>query len=63
MEPTVLANATGFHVGRRGMYGPSCSYVRELAKLLPAEQMLETGIVDYSAGAMPMTGAGSHLDV
>jgi predicted homoserine dehydrogenase-like protein len=28
-----------------------------LAKLLPAEQMLETGIVDYSVGAMPMTGA------
>lgn len=57
METTVLANATGFHVGRRGMYGPHCSYVRELAKLLPAEQMLETGIVDYSVGAMPMTGA------
>ncbi len=57
METTVVANATGFHVGRRGMYGHSCSYVRELAKLLPAEQMLETGLVDYSVGAMPMTGA------
>lgn len=57
METTVLANATGFRVGRRGMYGPSCSYVRDLAKLLPADQMLETGIVDYSVGAMPMTGA------
>jgi predicted homoserine dehydrogenase-like protein len=31
--------------------------VRELAKLLPAEQMHETGLVDYSVGAMPMTGA------
>jgi predicted homoserine dehydrogenase-like protein len=57
METTVLANATGFHVGRRGMYGPPCSYVRELANLLPADQMLETGLVDYSVGAMPMTGA------
>ncbi|MGB9166361.1 MAG: NAD(P)-dependent oxidoreductase [Rhodomicrobium sp.] len=57
METTVLANATGFHVGRRGMHGPSCSYVRDLAKLLPPEQMLETGLVDYSVGAMPMTGA------
>jgi predicted homoserine dehydrogenase-like protein len=57
METTVLANATGFHVGRRGMYGPSCSYVRELTELLPAEQMLKTGLVDYSVGAMPMTGA------
>ncbi|MDH2355954.1 NAD(P)-dependent oxidoreductase [Bradyrhizobium sp. SSUT112] len=57
METTVLANATGFHVGRRGMHGPSCSYVRELTKLLPAEEMLKTGIVDYSVGAMPGTGA------
>jgi predicted homoserine dehydrogenase-like protein len=57
METTVLANATGFCVGRRGMYGPSCSYVRELTQLLPAEQMLQTGLVDYSVGAMPMTGA------
>jgi predicted homoserine dehydrogenase-like protein len=57
METTVLANATGFQVGRRGMFGPSCSYVRELANLLPAEPMLATGIVDYSVGAMPMTGA------
>ena len=57
METTVVANATGFHVGRRGMYGPSCKYVRELSTLLPAEQMLKTGLVDYSVGAMPMTGA------
>jgi predicted homoserine dehydrogenase-like protein len=57
METTVLANATGFQVGRRGMHGPSCSYVRELANLLPADQMLASGIVDYSVGAMPMTGA------
>jgi predicted homoserine dehydrogenase-like protein len=57
METTVVANATGFHVGRRGMYGPSCSYVRELSTLLPAEQMLKTGLVDYSVGAMPLTGA------
>ena len=57
METTVLANATGFHVGRRGMYGPACKYVREMAHLLPAEQMLDTGLVDYSLGAAPYTGA------
>jgi predicted homoserine dehydrogenase-like protein len=56
METTVLANATGFGVARRGMVGPACQYVRELAKLLPAEAMLNRGIVDYSVGAMPMTG-------
>lgn len=57
METTVLANATGFGVARRGMTGPACAYVRELAKLLPAEAMLAGGIVDYSVGASPHTGA------
>jgi predicted homoserine dehydrogenase-like protein len=57
METTVLANATGFRAGRRGMHGPKCSYVRELANLLPAEQMLDGGIVDYCVGASPYTGA------
>jgi predicted homoserine dehydrogenase-like protein len=57
METTVLANATGFHVGRRGMYGPACSDVREIANLLPAQQMLDTGLVDYTVGAAPHTGA------
>ena len=57
METTVLANATGFQVGRRGMYGPACKYVREMGNLLPADQMLATGLVDYSVGAAPHTGA------
>jgi predicted homoserine dehydrogenase-like protein len=57
METTVLANATGFQVGRRGMFGPACGHVRELAHLLPARPMLETGIVDYALGAAPHTGA------
>jgi predicted homoserine dehydrogenase-like protein len=57
METTVLANATGFHAGRRGMYGPACNHVREMANLLPADQMLATGLVDYALGAAPHTGA------
>jgi len=57
METTVLANATGFRAGRRGMYGPACKYVREMADLLPADQMLDTGLVDYALGAAPHTGA------
>jgi len=56
METTVLANATGFRVARRGMCGPACGYVRDLAKLLPADAMLNGGIVDYSVGAAPHTG-------
>lgn len=57
MEATVLANATGFQAGRRGMYGPACKDVREIANLLPADQMLRTGLVDYALGAAPHTGA------
>jgi predicted homoserine dehydrogenase-like protein len=57
MEATVLANATGFQCGRRGMYGPACAHVRELAHVLPAGQMLSTGLVDYTVGAEPHTGA------
>lgn len=57
MEATVLANATGFQVGQRGMYGPACENVREMGDLLPADQMLNTGLVDYALGAAPYTGA------
>jgi predicted homoserine dehydrogenase-like protein len=57
MEATVISNATGFHVGRRGMYGPACKDVREMANLLPADQLLASGLVDYALGAAPYTGA------
>jgi predicted homoserine dehydrogenase-like protein len=57
MEAAVIANATGFHVGRRGMYGHRCANVRDVAELLPPDQMLATGLVDYALGAAPHTGA------
>ena len=57
METTVLANATGFRAGRRGMFGPACKDVREIAERLPADAMLDTGLVDYALGAAPHTGA------
>src|SRR5437667_3340605 len=57
MEATVISNATGLRAGRRGMYGPACKHVREMANLLPADQMLSTGLVDYALGAAPHTGA------
>ncbi len=57
METTLLANASGFQAGKRGMYGPPCEHVREMGKLLPADQMLDTGLVDYALGAAPYTGA------
>lgn len=57
MECTVLANATGFHAVRRGMQGYACDNVRDLAQLLPPDEMLNGGIVDYAVGAAPHTGA------
>jgi len=57
MEATIIANATGFRVGRRGMYGPACGHVNEMAGLLPADEMLAGGLVDYALGAAPHTGA------
>ncbi len=57
MEATVLANATGFRVARRGMVGPACGHVNEIAGLLPSDAMLSTGLVDYALGAAPHTGA------
>jgi len=57
METTCLANAAGFRVGRPGMYGPRCAHVRQILDLLPREDMLSGGIVDYVVGAEPHTGA------
>lgn len=57
IECTILANATGFRAGKRGMYGPSCADVREAVNLFPPEQLLNGGLVDYVLGAEPRTGA------
>lgn len=56
MENAVVANATGFRVGKRGMYGPECTHVKEAVDLFPKEQMLEYGLVDYVLGAEPGPG-------
>jgi len=57
MESTVLANATGFKVAKRGMHGFRCEHVNEIIKALPLDQLLDGGIVDYALGAAPHTGA------
>lgn len=56
MENAVVANATGFKVGIRGMYGPRCGHVREAVSLFPMEQLLNGGLVDYIIGAEPQFG-------
>jgi len=57
MEATVLANATGFKVGRRGMYGHRCGHVKDTLKLFRPEMFENGGLVDYVLGAEPHTGA------
>jgi predicted homoserine dehydrogenase-like protein len=56
MENAIVANATGFKVGKRGMYGPRCSHVSESVKLFPIDQLLDGGLVDYILGAEPGPG-------
>ncbi len=57
MECAILANATGFRVGRRGMYGPKCAHVKDALGVFPVEQLMADGLVDYLLGAEPHTGA------
>jgi predicted homoserine dehydrogenase-like protein len=56
MENAIVANATGFKVGKRGMYGPKCAHAKEAINLFPLDQMLDGGLVDYILGAEPGPG-------
>ncbi|HID63288.1 MAG TPA: NAD(P)-dependent oxidoreductase [Anaerolineae bacterium] len=56
MEMAVVANATGFKVGTRGMYGPHCAHVNDALTLFPMGQLLHGGLVDYVVGAKPTPG-------
>jgi predicted homoserine dehydrogenase-like protein len=66
MEMAVVANATGFRVGRRGMFGPSCAHVKDACNIFPLDRMLQDGgWVDYVVGAEPAGGIfvlGYHED-
>jgi predicted homoserine dehydrogenase-like protein len=56
-EMALVANATGFPVGRRGAYGPRCEgHIEDGVDLFPREQMLATGLTDYLLGAHPSPG-------
>ncbi len=66
MEMAVVANATGFKIGQRGMFGPTCGHVKEACSIFPLDQMLrDGGWVDYVVGAEPTGGIfvlGYHED-
>lgn len=58
LECTLLANAAGLQVGRRGMFGPRCGHVRDIVAHFTPDQLLSgAGLVDYALGAEPGTGA------
>ena len=56
MELTVLANATGFRAGKRGMHGPALPHVNDSSKFY-LDKLLAGGMVDYLCGAAPSNGA------
>jgi predicted homoserine dehydrogenase-like protein len=56
MEMAVVANATGFKVGKRGMFGYECGHVNDALDLYDLEKYKDTGIVDYVLGAQPPAG-------
>ncbi|WP_138429442.1 NAD(P)H-dependent oxidoreductase [Fodinibius saliphilus] len=56
MEMAVVANATGFKAGKRGMYGPECEHATDAIDLFPMDQMMNGGLVDYILGAEPGPG-------
>lgn len=55
-EMTTVANATGFKVGKRGMYGHPAKHVSEALNLFPENELLNGGLVDYIIGAEPSFG-------
>ena len=50
MENALVANATGFRVGKRGMYGPTCKHVSEAKDMFSVDELLQGGLVDYILG-------------
>jgi predicted homoserine dehydrogenase-like protein len=56
MELTIVANATGFRVGKRGMFGHRTDDVWDVLKMFSEEQLLSGGLVDFLLGSEPKTG-------
>ncbi len=64
MELTVLANATGFGVAKRGMYGPALTHVNESGRFF-WDKLRDGGMVDFLVGVpqleIPLTVARAVL--
>lgn len=57
MEASVLANATGFSVAKKGMTGHRCDHVKSVLDLYDLDRLLEEPLVDFVLGAEPGSGA------
>jgi len=58
MEATIVANAAGLRVARRGMRGHRCAHVKDVLSLWSADELLAgDGFVDYVLEAEPGSGA------
>jgi len=57
IDAAILANATGFGTGTRGMFGPRCMHIKEIVALLPSDRLLNGGLVDYAVCGEPVAGA------
>ncbi len=57
IECTLLANATGLGVQRRGMVGYEIPHISELLAELDPAALSQRGAVDFTLGAQPGTGA------
>ncbi len=57
MEATIVANAAGLSVTRRGMEGHRCDHVGDVVGLFDAETLRTGAYVDYVLGAEPGSGA------
>jgi predicted homoserine dehydrogenase-like protein len=57
LEAAIMGNATGFMPAVRGMRGYPCAHVQDMTTLLTEEDFAGGGLVEYSLGAAPHTGA------
>jgi predicted homoserine dehydrogenase-like protein len=57
LEAAIMGNATGFQPKVRGMRGYPCAHVQDMTSLLTEADFADGGLVEYSLGAAPHTGA------
>jgi predicted homoserine dehydrogenase-like protein len=57
LEAAIMGNATGFVPQVRGMKGFPCAHVNDMLAQFTPDDFAAGGLVDYSLGAAPHTGA------